>query len=481
MFCRATAMPSHLVGNLQHSIGCKQVPEQAFSNQGWLSRQIQPVVAVSRGCRDKAKSERSCKSCVRYGTTWRLRRTLLVCVCLSAGSLFAQAPPSTISTAPAPTGTAPTVLAPTTSVPAANVNAQHAAPASAMSAGFPDPRIDPSVRIKDITFVEGDRINHVSGEGLVFGLSGTGGKAEQTRIMATNYYLRKGLRLRNVDTKNMSAVLVSGKIPAYARKGETIHVTVSVADDASSLRGGTLHQTHLRGLDDEIYAIAQGPIIGGGVSAQGEGASLMKNHPTVGVCEAIVEREIRCDNIAADGRIRLVLRNKSYSTATQITNALNGAFPAQARALDSGTVEIAVPQTFQKGLPAFISMIGDLRVRPDMPARVVINQKTGTIVLGHNVKVSRVLFASENIVIATNELPIASQPAPFSDGQTAILPRTNIDIVETGGTYNIWREGLTVGDLANALNTLGVSPNTLINIMTSLRNQGALQAELIIE
>ena len=133
------------------------------------------------------------------------------------------------------------------------------------------------------------------------------------------------------------------------------------------------------------------------------------------------------------------------------------------------------------GLPAFISMIGDLRVRPDMPARVVINQKTGTIVLGHNVKLSRVLFASENIVIATNEAPVASQPAPFSEGQTAILPRTNIDIVETGGTYNVWREGLTVGDLANALNTLAVSPNTLINILTSLRNQGALQAELIIE
>lgn len=131
-----------------------------------------------------------------------------------------------------------------------------------------------------------------------------------------------------------------------------------------------------------------------------------------------------------------------------------------------------IPETFQQNLPPFISMIGELRVRPDLPARVVINQKTGTIVLGHNVKVSRVLFASENIVIATNELPVASQPAPFSEGQTVVLPRTNIDIVETGGSYNVWREGLTVGDLANALNTLAVSPNTLINIFTSLRNQG---------
>ncbi len=392
--------------------------------------------------------------------------------CLLSAPLCAQIPNPAVAP-PFPSGSA-------LAAPAASQQSAGMLPGTAPRP-FDRPDFDPTVRIKDITFVQGDRINHVSGEGLVFGLSGTGGKSEQTKTMAANYFLRKGVRLRNVDTKNMSAVLVSGKIPAYARKGETIHVTVSVADDASSLRGGTLHSTALRGLDDEIYAIAQGSIIGGGVSAQGDAGSLKKNHPTVGVCEAVLEREIGCDNLAKDGRIRLVLRNKSYSTATQINNALNTAFPGHARALDSGTVEIVVPRTFQKGVPAFISMIGGLRVRPDQPARVVINQKTGTIVLGHNVKVSRVLFASENIVIATGETPIASQPAPFSDGQTAILPRTNIDILETGGTYNIWREGLTVGDLANALNTLAVSPNTLINILTSLQNQGALQAELIIE
>lgn len=341
--------------------------------------------------------------------------------------------------------------------------------------------IDDSVRVKDITFIEGERNNHVSGEGLVFGLSGTGGKAEQTRRMATNFFLRKGMQINTVDTKNLSAVLVSGKIPAYARKGETILVNVSVADDASSLRGGMLHQTALRGLDDEIYAIAQGPIIGGGVSAQGDAASVQKNHPTVGVCEAIVEREINCNHIGQDGRIRLVLRNKSYSTVNEITNALNDSFPRHARALDSGTVEIFVPETFSRKLPTFISMIGSLRVQPDQPARVVINQKTGTIVMGNDVKISRVLFASENIVITTVENPVTSQPAPLSAGQTTVLPRTGIDVFESGGLYNVWRGGLTVGDLANALNTLAVSPNTLINIMTSLRNQGALQAELVIE
>ena len=341
--------------------------------------------------------------------------------------------------------------------------------------------VSQSVRIKDITLINGDRNNHISGTGLVFGLSGTGGKSEQTRSMASSYFLRKGIRLSQVDTKNISAVLVSAKIPPYARKGETILVNVSVADDAKSLRGGYLNQTVLRAIDDEVYAIAQGPIIGGGIAAGGAAATVQLNHPTAGVCEAIIEREICSEQIMRNGRIRLVLQNKEYSTATQIANVLNGVFPRSTRALDSGTIESIVPRSFQKNLPAFISMIGELRVQPDTKARVVINQKTGTILLGRNVRISKVLFASENVVISTQELPVASQPAPFSNGVTAILPRTNIDVFASGGNYNIWNEGITVGELAQALNALAIPPNALINIFTSLRNQGALQAELVIE
>jgi flagellar P-ring protein precursor FlgI len=336
-------------------------------------------------------------------------------------------------------------------------------------------------RIKDIAFIDGDRVNHVSGEGLVFGLAGTGGRAEQTRLMAQNYYLRKGVRVDTVNTINMSAVMVMGKIPAHARVGETFLATVSVADDATSLRGGTLSRTALRGIDDEIYAVAQGSIIGAGVAIMGGAATVQMNHPTVGVVEAIVEREVDCEKVFQEHRIRLVLRNKAYSTATQIENVLNRIFPGHARALDSGTVEVLVPEAFASSIPGFVSIIGNLEIEPDIPARVVINQKTGTVVMGHHVTLSRVMFASENIVIATNETPVASQPNPFSRGRTAILPRTELDILETGGTYNLLSEGLTVGELATALNTLAVSPNTLINIMTSLRNQGALQAELVIE
>lgn len=434
------------------------------------------------------------QSTMIHAKSWRVLLLTVCTWCISAGFIAAQPPQPLAPSVPAPLDpSAPAPLDPNllplNNAPGAAFGQMFSGsvtsgdPNNSYQANepFADSSSDASVRIKDITFVEGDRVNQVSGEGLVFGLSGTGGKSFQTRGMAANYFLRKGLEVRTVDTKNMSAVLVSGKIPAYARKGETFLVTVSVADDASSLRGGTLNTAALRGLDDEIYAIAQGPIIGGGVAAQGNAASVQVNHPTVGVCEAIVEREIDCGNIVRDGRIRLVLRNKSYSNTNLIANALNTIFPQHAHALDSGTVEVFVPRTFQNSLPAFISMIGELRIQPDVPARVVINQKTGTIVLGHNVKISRVLLASENIVIATNETPLASQPAPFSQGQTTVLPRTSIDILQTGGSYNVLGDGLTVSDLANALNTLAVSPNSMINIFTSLRNQGALQAELIIE
>ena len=414
------------------------------------------------------------------GLRYRLTTLLIICVGGSCALDRGRAQPPL---PPPPTSTQPNVTAPlTTPNLTSPPTVSRIDPPQSAATPTPAGLGDPMVRIKDITFVEGDRVNHLSGHGLVMGLNGTGARAEQTRIMATNYYLRKGVRIELItDTSNMSSVMVSGRVPAFARKGETILVTVSVADDASSLRGGTLAQTPLRGLDDEIYAIAQGPIVAGGVSAQGDAASVQVNHPNVGVCEAIVEREIDCESIVRNGQIRLVLRNKAYSTVTEITNTLNAAFPRTATATDSGTIVIRVPTAFTENLPSFISKIGDLRVRPDQPARVVVNQKTGTIVLGHNVKISRVLFASANIVISTNETPVASQPAPLSRGDTAVLPRTSIDIFESGGTYNVWRGGVTVGDLANALNSLAVSPITLIDILTSLRNQGALQAELVIE
>ncbi|MFN3191402.1 MAG: flagellar basal body P-ring protein FlgI [Aureliella sp.] len=342
--------------------------------------------------------------------------------------------------------------------------------------------LDPMVRVKDITTVEGDRFNTLTGIGLVAGLAGTGGRSEQTRRVVTNYYERMGIQLTRADTTNMSVVVVTAKIPAFARTGEKILVDVSVLDDAASIRGGTLVQTALRGIDDEIYALAAGQIVGAGIAVQGNAASVSLNHPTVGVCEATLEREIPCSDLVRYGRLNLIVQNKSFTTATRIANAINVAFRGGiAVARDKGTVEVIVPNKWVDDVTPFISMIGDLQVHPDKPAEVVINQKTGTIIAGANVKISSVVFASENIVISTSETPVASQPAPFSQGQTAILDRTQVDIFGSGGSYNVLNEGLSVGDLANALNVLGVSPNTLINIMTDLRKQGHLQAKLSIE
>ncbi|MEM8734205.1 MAG: flagellar basal body P-ring protein FlgI [Planctomycetota bacterium] len=342
--------------------------------------------------------------------------------------------------------------------------------------------LDPMVRVKDITTVEGDRFNTLTGMGLVAGLAGTGGRSEQTMRVVTNYYKRNGIPLTRADTTNMSVVVVTAKIPAFARAGEKILVDVSVLDDAASIRGGTLIQTALKGIDDEIYALAAGQIVGAGIAVQGNAASVSLNHPTVGVCEATLEREIPCSDLVRYGRMNLIVQNKSFTTATRIANAINVAFRGGlATARDKGTVEVIVPKKWVDDVTPFISMIGDLQVHPDKPAEVVINQKTGTIIAGANVKISSVVFASENIVISTSETPVASQPAPLSQGQTAILDRTQVDIFGSGGSYNVLNEGLSVGDLANALNVLGVSPNTLINIMTDLRKQGHLQAKLSIE
>ena len=179
--------------------------------------------------------------------------------------------------------------------------------------------------------------------------------------------------------------------------------------------------------------------------------------------------------------MRLVLRNKDYSTAVSISNAINLIFPNAARALDSGTVDVNVPYNYQEKFPDFISIVGKLRARVYQRARVVVNQKTGTIVMGQNVRILDVVFANESLIISTAETPIASQPAPFSNGQTRVLPRTSVDVVETGGNYNSLIGGTTVRELGRALNSLGVSPNLMIAVFTSLRNQGALQAELVIE
>lgn len=350
---------------------------------------------------------------------------------------------------------------------------------------FPPPQFAqgniPSVRIKDITTIEGHRSNRVRGYGLVFGLKGTGGKSQFTRDSHRNALQKFGIQTGDVPTGSIGVVMIIAEIPAFMKKGQKVNASIAVADDTNSLVGGILVDTPLEGLDGRVYAVAGGPVNLSGFSASGAGGGVSKNHDTSGKVEAQIEVEMDTEPAFPTDKFRLLLLNKDYATAHRIANEINRYFPGSAWAGDPSRVEVTFPQSMMHDKLAFVTKIGSLTVAPDEPARVVINQKTGTIVVGQNVKLSRVVFANENLVITTNETPIASQPAPFSDGQTAILPRTQLTATETGGTYNQLSHNSTVGDLANILNTLGVRPRDLINIFHDLRASGALQAQLILE
>ena len=345
------------------------------------------------------------------------------------------------------------------------------------------------VLIKNITTVEGEHINQLVGVGLVTGLSGTGGETPLTRELALNMLQRFGIRadpalraaLRNdtrQKTDNVSAVMVTAELRTTDQVSSTIDVTVSALDDAESLQGGTLIPTPLGGADGEVYAVAAGQVSIGGFSFSGDAASVQKNHTTTGKCQAIVEKRVPgCQN--TEPYIRFLLRDPDYSTATRINDAVNQHFPHAARTLDSGTVHVDIPAKHLQDRHRFIGMIQQLTVVPDVRARVVINERTGTVVIGDNVRLSPVAVTHANLSVITGESPEASQPLPFSDGETVVVPRTEIDVVEENNPVTVIDGTATVGDLAQALNVLGVTPRDLSSIFRQLRELGALHAELI--
>ncbi len=347
------------------------------------------------------------------------------------------------------------------------------------------------VRIRDLTEVEGVRTNQLVGLGLVTGLNGTGGKSPITRQLAMNLIQRYGLRvdpelrarLRNdtsEKTDNLSVVTVTADLPAFARNGQTIDVLVSAFDDAKNLAGGQLIMTPLKGVDGEIYAVASGAISTGGFAFSGDAAGAQKNHPTTGRIPnaATIERET-CTPIGQNGVIRMLLRQSDFETARRIALAINKEHPAVARAIDSATVEINVPPPHTEDIPGFIGSVGNLKVIPDRPARVVINERTGTVIIGENVRLARVLITHANLSITTAETPEVSQPNPFSQGETAVVPRTQMDVFEDKAFVNQIDRQSTVGDLATALNALGVTPRDLSSIFQQLKESGALHAELL--
>ena len=338
-------------------------------------------------------------------------------------------------------------------------------------------------RIKDIAEVKGVRGNPLWGYGLVVGLNGTGDDSAVSRRALANILRRSGLVLSPTDlaSKNIASVVVTAQLAPFARKGSKMDVTVSAIGDASSLQGGTLLITPLAGADGEVYAVAQGPMSIGGFAAGGKSATVSKNHVTVGRVPsgATVEREELADFVE-DGQVTWTLRNPDFATADRMATAINKAMPDAAKALDAGTVRVTVGKelTFAQ-VTAAIHRIGAVQVKVDQPAVVVINERTGTIVVGQNVSISLVAISHGSLSIIKQEKERVSQPAPFSRaGTTEKVNRTSLTATEEGGSMQVVDRSISVAELARALNALGLTPRDLVSIFEALKEAGALQAAL---
>lgn len=343
-------------------------------------------------------------------------------------------------------------------------------------------------RIKDIVDIQGVRSNPLEGIGLVIGLAGTGDTTLPSRQMLTNILRDSGLVLSPSDLTggNIAVVMVTAELGPFSRKGSHIDVDVSAIGDAKSLQGGMLLATPLKGLDGQVYAVAQGGVSLGGWTVTGEKASITKNHQTVGRIPggAIVEQEEIATFVEYIGGYRFItlnIRNSDFSTAERISKVINGMYPASSIVADAGTVKIKVPgEIVQTGIAGFIDDVTSLEVKVDVPAVVVINERTGTIVVGENVGISSVAVSQGSLVVKIKETPFVSQPvAPFSDaGETKVIPDTMIGVEESEGYLIPVTRSVTISELAKTLNAIGATPRDLIAIFNALKKAGALQARL---
>ncbi|WP_083202122.1 flagellar basal body P-ring protein FlgI [Stappia indica] len=341
-------------------------------------------------------------------------------------------------------------------------------------------------RIKDIADFEGIRDNQLIGYGLVVGLQGTGDSlrnAPFTRQSLEAMLERLGVNTRgfNLNTQNVAAVMVTANLPAFSTQGTRIDVSVSALGDANSLQGGTLLVTPLLGADGEVYAIAQGPLAIGGFSAQGDAASVVRGVPTSGRIAngALVEREIDF-KLASMTSLRLALRNPDLTTARRMALAVNELIGLPtAEPLDPATVRIDLPRQFNGNIVDLLTDIEQLIIEPDLPARIVIDENSGIIVMGQNVKVSTVAIAQGNLTVTVAESPEVVQPLPFANGQTALEPRTDILVDDASDNkLAVVRESVTLQQLVDGLNALGIGPRDMISILQAIKAAGALQAEI---
>ncbi|QLH40185.1 MAG: flagellar basal body P-ring protein FlgI [Defluviicoccus sp.] len=340
-------------------------------------------------------------------------------------------------------------------------------------------------RLKDLVDVEGVRENQLVGYGLVVGLNNTGDTLKNgsfTKQSLQSMLNRLGVKPteKGTTSKNVAAVMVTASLPAFARQGR-IDVSVSALGDATNLLGGTLLVTPLLGADGEVYAVAQGQVGVSGYAATGQAESIVKGVPTSGriASGAIVEREVGFEMARMDS-VTLTLRNPDFTTARRIAQAINAyVHDSAARPSDPATVHVSLPDAYRGSVVNLVTDIEQLQIEPDQPARVIIDETSGIIVMGDNVRVSTVAIAQGNLTIRITEEPQVSQPAPFGDGATVVVPRTDVAVDEQSNRkLGIVRDGVTLQQLVHGLNALGVGPRDLIAILQAIKAAGALQAEI---
>ncbi len=344
-----------------------------------------------------------------------------------------------------------------------------------------------TARIKDVVDIEGVRDNMLVGYGLVVGLNGTGDSLSNSPFTAkslTGMLERLGINTRgdSLKTKNVAAVMVTATLPPFSAQGAHIDVTVSTLGDAKSLQGGVLLVTPLMGADGDIYAVSQGPITIGGFNAEGKGTSVTKGVPTTGriASGAIIEREIPF-KLASMDVLHLSLRNPDFTTAQRISGAINAELKGKfAKAENNANVSVKIPAGMRQNMVDLVTQIEQIRVDPDQVAKVVVDEQSGIIVMGENVRISRVAIAQGNLTVRITETPQVSQPNALSTGgTTAVVDRTDVDVNEhEGQRMAILNAGVSLQELVQSLNALGVGPRDMITILQSIKAAGALQAEI---
>lgn len=344
-----------------------------------------------------------------------------------------------------------------------------------------------AVKVRDVAMVAGARDNQLIGYGLVAGLAGDGDKDPvYTKQTVANLLQRYGINVpaTTLSSKNVGVVLVTADIPAFVKPGTRLDIQVASMGDAQSLHGGVLLQTPLLGADNKVYAVAQGPLSVGGFSAGtggGGGASVTKNHPTVGtiIGGALVEKEIPA-TIVRNNTVELLLRDPSFTTAALLAEAINQSFTNSAEALDSTSVKVQLPESLREHPIDFIARLEAVELTPETPARIIINERTGTIVATSSIRISNCAVSQGNLTITVANTLDVSQPGPFSQGTTVVTPRTDTKVTESKAGIVALPELPTVEKVASALNALGVTPRDMMAIFQTMKQAGALQAELII-